>query len=123
MCIRDTDAKIEYMLGYLNNTETEAVNAFKEALTDSLGSRIRNLLLYGSKARGNYKPDSDIDIFILIDKSDPQTRKIVASATTGILVKYGILLSPKIIEEGHFSLIKQLGTAFARNIENEGIRI
>ena len=80
-------------------------------------------MLFGSKARGDFKPESDIDIFILIDHSDSDTRKKIASFTTKILIKYGVLLSPKIIEESHFSFLKQLGFAFAKNIEKDGIKI
>ena len=80
-------------------------------------------MLFGSKARGDFKAESDIDVFILVDKADVKLRKSVASSTTAVLLKYGVLLSPKVIEESHFSFLKQLGTAFARNIEKEGIKI
>jgi predicted nucleotidyltransferase len=32
------------------------------------GVKILRMLLFGSRARGNYKPDSDWDIFVIIDK-------------------------------------------------------
>ncbi|MBI5700287.1 hypothetical protein HZC34_00360 [Candidatus Saganbacteria bacterium] len=49
--------------------------------------------------------------------------KKIASFATKLLLKYGILLSPKIIEESHYSFLKELGTAFAKNIEREGIKV
>lgn len=34
------------------------------------GIHLRKIILYGSYARGDFKPDSDIDIMILLDMSD-----------------------------------------------------
>ena len=34
------------------------------------GTHLRQIILYGSYARGEYGPDSDIDIMILLDISD-----------------------------------------------------
>lgn len=34
------------------------------------GIHLRRIILYGSYARGDFKPDSDIDIMILLDISD-----------------------------------------------------
>ena len=34
------------------------------------GSHVRQIILYGSYARGDFRPDSDIDIMILVDMSD-----------------------------------------------------
>lgn len=111
------------MVGKLSEQETAAVKEFQEKLSLAFGSRVKTILLFGSKARGDFTAESDIDLFILVDKSDPDLRKLVASFTTQVLLKYGILLSPKVVEESHFSFLKQLGTAFAKNIENEGIKI
>lgn len=111
------------MIGKLNEQETAAVKEFQAKLSAALGSKLKALLLFGSKSRGDFTAESDIDIFILVDKSDSALRKLVASFTTQVLLKYTILLSPKVIEESHFSFLKQLGTAFAKNIEKEGIKI
>lgn len=34
------------------------------------GSHLEKVILYGSYARGDYRPDSDVDIMILLDMSD-----------------------------------------------------
>ena len=111
------------MTGKLNNIEETAVKEFKDKLSSALGPKLKKLLLFGSKARGDFKPGSDIDVFILVDKSDINTRRLIASFTTDILINSNILLSPKIIEESHFNFLKQLKTAFAKNIEKDGIII
>ena len=38
------------------------------------GSRLKAVILYGSYARGDFRPDSDIDIMILVDLPDGHIR-------------------------------------------------
>jgi len=47
---------------------TEAIlNQIKARLRAAHGDRLRGVVLYGSQARGHARPDSDIDILVLLD--------------------------------------------------------
>lgn len=39
------------------------------------GVHLRQIILYGSYARGDFGPDSDVDIMILLDMSDLELKK------------------------------------------------
>jgi predicted nucleotidyltransferase len=44
----------------------------KQALVDRYGDRLRGILLYGSRARGDFGPESDYDIVVLLNElADP----------------------------------------------------
>ena len=42
----------------------------KARLTEIYGSRLQGLYLYGSYARGDQEPGSDVDVLILLDRID-----------------------------------------------------
>ena len=43
------------------------------------GSHLRQIILYGSYARGDYNSDSDVDVIILLDLSDMDIKPIAKS--------------------------------------------
>ena len=47
-------------------TQSELLQRIKEALQSLYGTRFRGLVLYGSVARGDDGPDSDIDLLCLL---------------------------------------------------------
>ena len=50
---------------YLNDDEIKALSILKEKILEKY--QTAKLILYGSKARGDYNKDSDIDVLILLD--------------------------------------------------------
>jgi predicted nucleotidyltransferase len=50
----------------------EALRSFKAILTAKYGAHLRSLYLFGSRARGDHRPDSDMDIAVFLDEApDP----------------------------------------------------
>ncbi len=48
----------------------ELLKRVKGALQDAFGERLRGVVLYGSEARGEAEPDSDIDLLVLLESQD-----------------------------------------------------
>lgn len=44
----------------------ELLNQIKDRLRDAHGERLQGVILYGSEARGEAEPDSDIDLLVLL---------------------------------------------------------
>ncbi len=44
----------------------ELLNRIKDHLKDAYGDRLQGIVLYGSEARGEAEPDSDIDLLVLL---------------------------------------------------------
>jgi uncharacterized protein len=69
------------------------LSRFRAALDELYGDRLERVLLYGSRARGDHRPDSGIAVFI----KDPGTLgdelHPLASLTTDILLDTGAVIS------------------------------
>ena len=46
----------------------EALNRFARALNLAYDGRVRRLMVFGSRARGEAAPDSDIDVAVVLDR-------------------------------------------------------
>jgi len=71
------------------------VREFKEKTEKLYGKRLRNILLYGSCARGQATKDSDIDLAIVLDGDISPGKEIdrMINIITEINLNYGVLIS------------------------------
>ena len=80
--------------------------------------KLKMMMLFGSVARGDYRPDSDIDILVVSDYRKeiwPKISLIIADT----VLKEGELLSIHLISEKMFNETKDY--SFLTNVLKEGI--
>lgn len=101
----------------LSDVETETRKLF--------GTRLKQLILYGSYARNQQDPESDIDIMMLVDENENSLRKYnykIADIMTHLSLKYDTFIS--LTDETCSRYNDYLDTLpFFRNIADEGIEI
>ena len=56
----------------LSHKEDTALQAYVQILDARFGPRLLEVLLFGSKARSEARPDSDIDVAVILDQPSPQ---------------------------------------------------
>ncbi|MDY2637326.1 MAG: nucleotidyltransferase domain-containing protein [Phascolarctobacterium sp.] len=84
---------------------------------------IHKIILYGSYARGDNTPESDVDIMIIIDDSEDNVLKYrnQFSKIAALLgMKYDVLLSVLFRDKGNFYKRAQYNP-FYKNIVKEGV--
>lgn len=87
---------------FLTRQERLALNAYKNYLLRELPGQIERIILYGSKARGDGKPDSDLDLLIELKagltQQDPANESTIwRTATDGaydVLIERQVDMSP-----------------------------
>lgn len=79
-------------------------------------------ILYGSEARGDARPDSDIDLLILLDEPQltPEREQEIIRPLYELEVKSGIIISPMIMLRKLWEN-RPFQTPFSLNVMNEGI--
>jgi len=89
------------------------------------GDKLRDIILYGSYARGDFKEWSDVDIMILADTDDMECRQIssrIAKELFDLIYHMNLLLSFLVIPYTRFEHMKDV-YPFYRNVDKEGKRL
>jgi len=105
----------------LSTKEKSALKHFKAGLCQALGNMLIELKLFGSKARGNDRPDSDIDVLVIVTDEDWHICDVVYGIATDILLQTDISISPKVISKNQLEQLKKEDTFFLRNISRDAI--
>lgn len=81
-------------------------------------------ILYGSEARGDARPDSDIDVLILLEGEtrDLAKENAISGALYNIELKTGVIISPMIILKKRWNE-RPFNTPFTINVMKEGVRL
>ncbi len=97
----------------------------KDEVRQLFGDKLRQLVLYGSCARNESVPGSDVDIMIMVDDSEDGLRKyryLIADVMGELTIKYGKLIS--LTEVTYDRYIDYLDILpFYKNISEEGVEI
>lgn len=103
--------------------EKEDIREFADKVRNALGDRIQEILLFGSYARDEHVPGSDVDVAIIVtEKKDGDEDKIWEIAGD-YLMRDEIHFMPKIIEKDHFENKVKDGFRFYKNVREEGVTI
>lgn len=89
-----------------------------------LSAKIHTVYLFGSRARGTERPDSDYDVLLVVaDNFSLAEKDRLYDVVMEVLLDTGRLLSLKIFKEVAFRRLMDMGTPFMRHIAEEGVRI
>jgi len=109
-------------------TELDMILAdFVAGVEEIFGTKLREVILFGSYARGDNDVESDVDIAILADVSKEDEMRYMEDIIN-LMSKidrkynYAILLSPTVLSYGFFTQWQKV-IPFYRNIMEEGVSL
>lgn len=87
----------------------------------SVRAEVVELYLYGSRSRGDHRPDSDYDVFVVLRERTRPTVDALYDAVVDVVCETGSLVSLKIVSRGNFEKSKAAGNPFVANVLHDGV--
>lgn len=101
------------------------LSEFSKSSKELFGEKLKDIILFGSYARGDYDDESDVDIFLLMDVPENEVwkyRNSIVEATSDMSLEYDVLISPIIEPLARYQKYKDV-IPFLCNIQKEGVSI
>jgi predicted nucleotidyltransferase len=93
----------------------------KKRLQEIAGDRIVRMVLYGSRARGDYSEGSDTDIAVIVRGLTREMKDTMLNRVADVEIEYLRSLSTLILSEEDFLLLKKRERRIAMDIDKEGV--
>jgi len=113
-------------LAHLTENERRALAELVERLRQRYGDNLSRVVLFGSKARGDFDEESDLDVLVVVRIPDEvylQRRREIVSWTVDLMLEYGPVISTHIYDEPAYAQLRRWNTLLNRNIERDGIEL
>jgi predicted nucleotidyltransferase len=107
----------------LPGNEQQAMNALIHGLCARPEFGVIDLILFGSKSRGDDTIESDIDIAVVVAHETGPIRDAIWRLGSRLSLEYDVLFNPFVIGQERWQFMREKGFPLARNIEREGIRL
>ena len=107
---------------FLTEKEKMAVERFSSRLKSELGNDLMLVKLIGSKAKGDFSSDSDIDILVIVKDYLSDKEKVI-DILYDIDPYYDVKISPIIYSEFEYNKNKELDSPFIIKAEKDGINL
>ena len=105
----------------LSEAEARAVLAFRDWLLQTMPGQVERLILFGSKARDDAHPHSDVDVLVVVKEITREQDDRVADYMGHALVEKGVNLAVIVLRSKNLQEQIEIGTPFVRNIAKDGI--
>ena len=124
ICIADLREKHPVPIGKaaMNKTEKIVLYRFKALLSKHIG--LHRLILFGSRARGDADPDSDLDVLVVLDSQPTDSgRDLVSDCAWEAGFEYGLVVVPIVFARREWEEGPERYSLLSQAVQAEGIPI
>ena len=107
----------------LSQSELQVVRHFLKRVADHLGGDYRYSLLFGSKARGDFHAQSDIDIAVIVGSLDFRKKCEILDLASDEMLETDIEISPLVFSEDDFRRKQLVRSPIFREIERDMVQL
>jgi predicted nucleotidyltransferase len=105
----------------LKSNEIEALRELTQVLVRDF--RLVDPRLFGSKARGHSRPESDIDVRIVVEESGWETQKAIDDICYRLGLEHYVVIAPVVYSRAEFELPIRKITPLYRAVARDGVAL
>ncbi len=110
-------------LAHLTPPERAALGEFLARLREQYADEVVSVRLFGSRARGEGGPESDLDVLVVVRSEDWRVHWDIMRRASRVSLDYDVDLSSKVLSQRRYRWLGQRHTLFHRNVQTEGVRL
>jgi uncharacterized protein len=107
----------------LTDAEQAWLDAYRKALEQKHPGAVHELLIYGSKARGQAHADSDLDVLLIVKDDVGGLKSELRWIGYLLAAKTDVLPSILAYTEAEWESRRRSGSTFRKAVERDGVRV
>ncbi len=107
----------------LTPEEQKWLDDYRRILDEKYGDIVEDIIIYGSKARGDSHEDSDVDVVVLITEGDWKERKQIAYHGYDLSIGTDVVPSILVCNKSQWTEWENSQSYFLESIHDDGISI
>ncbi|ODS33998.1 MAG: Nucleotidyltransferase domain protein [Candidatus Scalindua rubra] len=109
----------------MNEKDRELILKFKNRLPSDVKGHLRQIIVFGSRVKGEAKEDSDIDVIALVDKKTPEIERKLEDVAYQVMWDHDFkpIISLKVFAELQFNNAIKKGFSFYEHVQKEGFSV
>ena len=106
----------------IKDSDRILVERFKRLLIKQ-GVPLYKTIVFGSRARGDAEPDSDLDVLVLVNHLNPTTRKTISHCAWEVGFEAGILIQTVVMTRDEAEHGPEQSSLLMLAVKEEGIPV
>lgn len=107
----------------LPSEEQAWLDAYCRALRERFQNRVEEIVIFGSKARGDSRSESDLDVLVVLREGDRWTKKEVRHIGHVLAVTSSVVPSIMVYTRQEWLMRKKGGSPIYQAITRDGVRV
>ena len=107
----------------LHPEEQTWLDEYRKALMDRQPGAVARMLVYGSKARGNAREDSDVDVLLIVKNEAADLKRVLRRIGYRLSATSYAVPSILAYTEEEWEQRKSIGSTFSETVEREAVRV
>src|SRR6266511_3696471 len=106
----------------IGDSDRKLVERFKRLMIEQ-GIPLYKTIVFGSRARGDAQPDSDLDVLVLVEHITPALRKTISHCAWEVGFEAGVLIQTVVMTRQEAELGPEQSSLLMLAVREEGIPV